>query len=99
MEYFNGNDNAVSLKITGAQSCSIDILSWEENNRSWKQKVKESGNKIKYEVHGLNGNNIYQLLINNKPIKKYTASLTGVIHFDCPANANFLRIEKVRNNN
>lgn len=96
LEYFNGNNNSFSLKISSKQNCSIDILSWEENLMSWKETGKSSKNNIYHEVHNLKPNEIYQLFINNKPIKKYTASLTGIILFDCPINTNVLRIQIVR---
>lgn len=99
LKYFNGNNKDVSLKLKSEQPCSINILSWKKNNKSWKQTVKNSMSNISYEVHDLSVNEIYELFINNKPIKKYTSSLTGVIHFGYPAGENVLKIQKVHNNN
>jgi len=63
---------------------------------SWKETGKNSKNNIYHEVHNLKADEIYEFSINNKPIKKYTASSTGIIRFDCPINKNELRIQIVR---
>jgi len=96
LEYFNGNNNHFSLKISSKQPCSVDILSWGGNLMSWKETGKNSKNNIYHEVHNLKADEIYEFSINNKPIKKYTASSTGIIRFDCPINKNELRIQIVR---
>lgn len=99
IDYFNGNKNSICLRVTTKQPCSIDILKWGENIRSWKQTVRDSMNNVNYEIQGLNINEIYELSINNKPIKKYTTDLTGIINFECFAGENVLKIQKVHANN
>lgn len=94
LEYFNGDNNYFSLRISGKQLCSVNIFHWNENLMSWKETGKPSKNNIYHEVHNLKTNKTYQLFINNKPLKKYTSSLTGIIRFDCPINKN-IRIEMV----
>ncbi len=94
LDYFNGDNNYFSLRISGKQLCSVNIFHWNENLMSWKETGKPSKNNIYHEVHNLKTNKTYQLFINNKPLKKYTSSLTGIIRFDCPINKN-IRIEMV----
>lgn len=95
LEYFNGNDKSFSLKILSKQPCSVDILNWGKNTMSWKETGKNSKNSIYHEVHNLKPNEIYQLFINNRPIKKYTADINGIIHFDCPLDNNVLKIQMI----
>lgn len=96
LEYFNGNKDHFSLKISAQQRCSVDILNWGEDIMSWKETGKSSKSNINHEVHNLKTNTVYRLLINNTPIKKYTSGLTGLIRFDCPLNKDVIRIEVVK---
>ena len=98
LNYFNGNNKNVSLKIKSEKPCSIYILGWREDDMSWKQTAKKSMNNIRYDLRELNINKIYELYINNKFIKKYTSGPTGMIHFDCSAGENLIRIQKVHTN-
>lgn len=95
LEYFNGNNDHFSLRIESAPACSIDVLTWTKNEMRWKETGKKSNHTIKYEVHHLIANETYQLFVNNKPAKKYTADINGILHFDCVIN-NVLKIQKAQ---
>jgi hypothetical protein len=93
LEYFNSDNSRVSLRISGAQSCSIDIVGWEDNNRQWKENGSNPKRTIHHELLNLKPNAVYQLVINDKPIKKYTSDAAGIIHFEYPIDQNILRIQ------
>ena len=62
---------------------------------SWEETIKTQKQILNIEVHNLRANETYQLFINNKPIKKYTATPAGVLYFDYPLNTNVLKIQLV----
>jgi len=62
---------------------------------SWVETGKSLKNNIHHELYNLKANAEYQLLINGKPIKKYTAGITGIIRFDCPIDKNILKIQMI----
>jgi len=95
LEYFDGNDNAFSLKISSKQLCRIDILNWEKNNRCWMETGKSSKDNIHHELYNLDAGAVYQLYINNKAISKYTASSAGEIFFDCTIPNSAIKIQKI----
>jgi hypothetical protein len=83
LEYFNGNDNYYSLKISAAQACSVDIQNWGKNNMRWKETGKRVKDIIHHELFNLNPEGVYQLIVNGKSVKEYTADNEGIIRFDC----------------
>jgi hypothetical protein len=95
LEYFNGNNDHFSLKISSKQPCSINILGWKKNNRSWEESGKSPKNDIHHELYNLKVNAVYQLLINSKPIKKYTADIKGIIRFNCLIDKNVFKIQMI----
>jgi hypothetical protein len=94
-EYFNGNDDHYSLKISSKQSCSVDILRWEEDLMSWKEGGKNSKGDVHHEVRDLKASGRYELFINDKSIKKYTASSRGVVRFNCLIKNNIVTIQMI----
>jgi hypothetical protein len=93
LEYFNGNNDYSSLMISSQQPCSIDILSWGKNNMSWDETGKTLKNNVHYELYNLKANTVFQLFINGRTQKKYTADMKGTIRFDCPIVKNVLKIQ------
>jgi hypothetical protein len=93
LEYFNGNDNHFSLKVSVNQPLSINIINWGKNNMSWTETGKSHGNTIHYELNNLSINGEYQLFINDKPVKKYYAGDGGMISFDWLRDGEVLKID------
>jgi hypothetical protein len=79
--------------ISSQQPCSIDILSWGKNNMSWNETGKSLKNNVHYELYNLKANTVFQLFINGRTQKKYTADMKGTIRFDCPIDKNVLKIQ------
>lgn len=93
LEYFNGNNEHYSLKISSGQPCLIDILKWGGNSMSWSETGKNQNNLIHHELQSLKVNAVYDLLVNNKLFKKYTADSTGIIRFDYPVGKNIIKVQ------
>ncbi|MCX6225250.1 MAG: GH116 family glycosyl hydrolase, partial [Bacteroidia bacterium] len=93
LEYFNAGDPRISMSITGAQSCFIEIVSWEDNNRQWKEIGSNPKRTIHHELLNLKPDTVYQLLVNDKPLKQYTSDAEGIIHFEYPVDHNILNIQ------
>jgi hypothetical protein len=92
LEYFSGDNNRASLKISGA-SCSIVILQWGKEVRQWKETGPAS---LHHVVQDLDAGGDYQLFINDQPGKKYTADEKGIIRFDGPAENTLFKVIKVK---
>jgi hypothetical protein len=95
LEYFNGDDDYFSMLISGKQPCSIDILSWGENNMSWNESGKSVKGNIHHELYNLKAKTVYQLFIDGRPQKKYTSDLKGSVSFDCPIDKDGSNIQIV----
>jgi hypothetical protein len=93
LEYFNGDERAASLCISDAKSLSIDILNWDEHARQWKESGSNLKKTVRHELHNLKPDTGYQLTVNDKPIKQYTADSAGILRFDYPVDENILRIQ------
>jgi hypothetical protein len=93
LEYFNGNDDYFSIKISTQQPCSIDIISWGKNNMSWNETGKNLESYVHYELYNLKAGTVYQLLIDGRTQKKYTSDIKGIIRFDCPIDKNVHKIQ------
>ena len=83
LEFFDGNNDNLSLLISGRQPCSIDILGWGKTNMSWNETFRTLKNNVSHELHNLKASTEYQLLIDGRAQQKYTADIKGIIHFDC----------------
>jgi hypothetical protein len=79
--------------VSGQQPCSIDIHGWGEKNMSWSVTCESLKNKFNYELNNLKPNAEYQLFIDGRTQKKYTADMKGIIRFDCPIDKNVLKIQ------
>lgn len=93
IEYFNADDPHVSLSLSGAQSGSLDISSWEENNRQWKENGSSLKRTIRHELQNLKPGTAYRLTVNDQPVKQYTADASGTVRFDYPVDQNILKIQ------
>jgi len=82
LEYFNGEDDRLSLLISDKTPCSIEIVVWGKNNRSWNEIINIPGKEVHHELHNLNANAAYQLIVDGVPQKKYIADASGIIRFD-----------------
>jgi hypothetical protein len=93
LEFFDGNNDNLSLLISDQQPCSIDILGWGKNNMSWNETVKSLKNNVNHELHNLKANTVYQLFIDGRAQQKYTADIKGIIRFDCTVDKKVLKIQ------
>lgn len=93
LEYFNANDNHVSLKISGGQTCFIDIVNWDVNSMEWKENGSGPKGMIRHELYNLKPNAVYQLFINDQPVKQYTPDVDGIIRFEYPIDQNIIKIQ------
>jgi hypothetical protein len=91
---FNRDEDNRSMKISSQAGSAVDILDWSESRMNWKT-TAASSKKSMYEVYNLKVNESYQLLINNKPIKKYKVGPSGSINFDVPGGRQVLSIRRL----
>jgi hypothetical protein len=96
LKYYNSNSTNCSLKISGSQSCTIDIVSWEDSNMHWNETGISMKKGVIHELYNLKPNAVYQLFVNNLSIKKYTSDNEGIIRFDLAIEAKAREIKIIR---
>jgi hypothetical protein len=95
LEYFDRDNGYCSLKILSKQPCSVNILSWGNDNMSWEESGKNPNSTIHHELFNLKVNAEYQLMINGKPTKIYTVDQNGTVQFDYSLDKNSIKIQMV----
>ena len=92
LEYFNGDESAVSLSISGAESLTINIVNWDAKARQWTETGGNLKKTVQHELHNLQPNAGYQLIVNDKHVRQLTADATGILRFDYPVDQNMVKI-------
>ncbi len=93
LEYFNGDEPAVSLILSGAKALTINMVKWDVNTRQWTETGSNLTKTVQHELHQLKPNAGYQLFVNDKPLRKITADAAGILRFDYPVDQNMLTIQ------
>jgi hypothetical protein len=84
LEYFKGDAEEWSLKVTADEDCAIEMLDGQQAGMRWKT---GGGRKpVRYECR-LRAGAAYQLLIDHKPVKDYTTDESGMLSFELPPQA------------
>jgi hypothetical protein len=96
LEYFNGKDDSASLVLSGKQPLSVDIIKWDANNMSWNETGKNLKCNMLHEICNLKSGSLYQLFIDGRPKKKYTADMKGIIRFNYPGDRNMVKFQIIK---
>jgi hypothetical protein len=96
LEYFDGDEDHFSLRLSGLQSGSVNIQVWTNKHMRWEEKAEGVNGKVHHELHNLSPNAVYQLTINGMSEQQYTAGPAGSIRFDHPAGKKVLKMEMTR---
>jgi hypothetical protein len=91
LEYFNGINATVSLKASTANKVTLQIKTWNADQRAWTQTSTASG-KLVYEVNDLQPDHFYTILINDKLLKRIKSSSNGSLIFETAANKNLAEV-------
>lgn len=98
LEYFNANDDKISLKVSSNQSYSLDILEWKNNYMSWRETGRGLKNSVHHELYNLKAGSVFQLMIDDIPGKKITADKNGTLGFDLPVGSETIKVQMISKN-
>jgi len=93
LEFFNGDESAASLQISGSQTCNVDIVVWDTTSRLWIENAGHLKKNIRHELHHLKPNADYQLIVNDKPVRQITADESGILRFEYSVGQDVLKME------
>ena len=96
LEYFKGENDGYSMKISGTRSCSVNILDWGRDTMSWKESGKSRKVEVRHELRNLEPGGTYILDINGKTGKELVAGPDGYAVFDGCLRKNLTTIRVVR---
>lgn len=96
LEYFNGEDDTLSLSISGTRSCSVRILEWGNDVMTWEESGKSRKVKIHHEMRNMEPGKASFLVINGKTKKELVADQDGSSGFDSHLKKNVATVRVVR---
>jgi hypothetical protein len=84
MEYFNDRSDVCSLKMktTGNGKLSVEIISWSENEFSWKQTSTDIKDPVSCRVYSAKPGSSYSVSVNGKIRKTLKGDQQGCLVFD-----------------
>jgi hypothetical protein len=94
LEYFHSNDPICSLKaqLIKAKNLSVEIVKWDEKERTWNQVTPTNSGAIAYSVQQLKPGNKYTITLNGQPYKTLKSNKDGILDFDVKTKTDSLEI-------
>lgn len=81
LEYFMGNYDRLSMKLSSEGMCSLKILKWNPDNMIWNETVSAGPKIINHELMNLEPGRNYRIEYNGKKIRIIKSDSFGMLRF------------------
>jgi hypothetical protein len=89
LTYYNGKNDAYSLKVKTSQNLSLEITNWNDGEYSWTQSsTNKNIDDVLYHIRDLQSKTNFTISINHKIYKQIKSSSDGSLSFSIKAGNN-----------